>query len=143
MASIKKLNPDNVEYIIVHSTMTNPDIKVTPEAFLQQRKTEGYLDMGFHRLIDRKGKTSKLMSLSTAGAHTPRYSDNAVGVLLVGGKDVYGKAISSYTVEQLVSLQETIKEIQETYPKAKPVGYQELYSGNNPGFSVSSLMENT
>lgn len=115
---------NQIKYIVVHSTLTKPDILLSE---LDQ--------LPYHMIITKGGKQLNLKRVLG--------TDGTIEVALIGGLDKDGNRVDCRTVEQNESLFDKLIKLSQKYPAAKIVSADKLYvySFSNPGFDVQQWLD--
>jgi N-acetylmuramoyl-L-alanine amidase len=143
MAS-KKLNADNVEYIIIHCSETSPAQDIGVTEIDRMHRAKGSFGCGFHYVIRQDGTVEVGRNEGTPGLHTRGYNHCSIGICLVGGIDLDGNPDGNYSESQFCSLEEVLYEMQSAYPNAKIVGHNELDDAEFcPSFNVQEWLQHT
>ncbi len=133
----KKL--EQVNLLIVHATQTSLKWDLEFSDILRQRLAEGLPDIGFHYIVKRSGMLIEGIPTDEVGTHTPRFSDNSIGILMVGGKTTRGKPSDNYTQEQKETLHGLLDELTTTFTNSKIVGSGELLGGTSPHMNLEEM----
>jgi hypothetical protein len=90
----------------------------------------GWLDIGYHWLVDRNGLKFKGRVENREGAHCPGWNDRSVAVCLIGNFD-----FAPPTRDQLDATLELIRDLLTRYPKARVLGHRAamIEAGKDPG----------
>lgn len=136
----KNLDLDSVRFVVIHATRTSPRSTVTLEDVKEKRLKGGFLDIGYHFLITRAGGLQVGVPLPQVGTHTARFSDEAIGVLIEGGKTARGRPADNYTDKQKKELKELIADLLVNSPNAEVIGVGELLGGTSPHFNIKELL---
>ena len=122
-----KLIPEEVEYIVVGSTMTAPDEEFTDKD-------------GMHFYIDRDGVVSTPVADDERGNFLPRYAQNSIVIIIEGGYTDDGTpSAKSYFRNQLLSVQGISQTMLRKYPNAALTMWHELKKGINPVVSAKDI----
>jgi hypothetical protein len=122
-----KLIPEEVEYIVVGSTMTAPDEEFTDKD-------------GMHFYIDRNGVVSTPVEDDERGNFLPRYAQNSIVIIIEGGYTDDGTpSAKSYFRNQLLSVQGISQTMLRKYPNAALTMWHELKKGINPVVSAKDI----
>jgi len=100
-------------------------------------RTYGYLDAGFHYVIDETGHVNACRPDRLIGTGCRPHNGTALSILLTGSPP--------FTDEQLSALRLTLTVMHRTYPAAVITGYRDLpgvRNNDSPGFDVKSWWEN-
>ena len=115
-----------VLYIVVHCTSTRVNQPVTVADIDRWHKARNYTMIGYHWVIYQDGTIHEGRKEKYAGAHVKHYNDHAIGVCYVGGLDEKGHVADTRTPEQKASLWFLLKDLKQSYPKAKIVGHRDF-----------------
>jgi hypothetical protein len=115
-----KLNPDEVLYVVVGSTMTAPDEPFTDED-------------GMHFYINAEGIVTTPVADDERGNFLPRYAHNSIVIIIEGGYTDDGiPSATSYYRNQLMSVEAISKMMLRKYPNAALTMWHQLKKGINP-----------
>ena len=150
---------DSTDFIVVHTALTFPDQEVTAKIIRGWHQRKGWMDIGYHSVINRDGLVEWGRNLPDGGAHVRGFNDRSVGIVLAGGLDHLpddltgvnedkihrakdGKPIGilreNYTVAQWEALLYNVTFFKRLYPDAIVCGHRDLAPGRwCPGFSVA------
>lgn len=124
-----KLKPHEVTRIIITATMSE-DAK-TVDQLQQERRSAGYLDLGFHYFVDRNARVHFGVPSDERGSYFERYGHTSI-VILIDGK-------GDYEPEQLIAVRRIIGTLKREYPFADPTMHYELFLGINPAIDKEEL----
>ena len=123
-----KLNSEEVEYIVVGSTMTAPDEEFTEKD-------------GMHFYIDKDGIVSTPVESDERGNFLPRYAHNSIVIIIEGGYTDDGvPSARSYYRNQLLSTQGIVKTMMRKYPNSALTMWHELKKGINPVITAKDIV---
>ena len=115
-----KLDPDEVLYVVVGSTMTAPDEPFTDED-------------GMHFYINAEGIVTTPVPDDERGNFLPRYAHNSIVIIIEGGYTDDGiPSATSYYKNQLLSVKAISTMMLRKYPHARLTMWHELKKGINP-----------
>lgn len=80
------LKPENIKYIVIHCTDTEPRMSIDVETIRQWHFARGFEDIGYHFLIMPDGIICKGRSLEYVGAHCQGLNRKSIGIAYVGGR---------------------------------------------------------
>jgi|TARA_R100001440_G_scaffold33069_2_gene51949 N-acetyl-anhydromuramyl-L-alanine amidase AmpD len=124
-------------YIVVHCTATKPEMDIDAEWVRKIHRGQGWLDIGYHKVIKRDGTIENGRDINAIGAHVKGYNSQSIGVALVGGVDNDLKAENNYTDEQFSALQMLLLSLSKDFPDAEIVGHYNLDDRKEcPSFDV-------
>ena len=87
-----------VKYLVVHHSHRDIDSKKD----IKKRHLErGWEDIGYHYLINKKGKICKGRKIKYIGAHVKGHNKNSIGICLIGNLDE--KIPTRKQLEQLIN----------------------------------------
>ncbi len=119
-------------YIVVHCSASGPDSDIGVDEIRDWHiNRNGWRDIGYHAVIRRDGQIEFGLHFDEAGAHVKGQNYQSVGVCLVGGLDLTGKASNNFTAVQLESLRWLIAVLARAYPGAEVLGHRDLYPDLN------------
>lgn len=143
MAS-KGLNRNNVEYIVIHCSETPPSADIGVVDIDRQHRKQGSFGCGYHFVIRRDGTLERGRNVETPGLHTRGYNHCSISICLVGGVDMDGNPDDNFSVDQKITLEEALYELQNVYPNAKIVGHNDLDDAEFcPSFDVQEWLLET
>ena len=129
------------DYIVVHCSATPPRKKVNKEYLEKKHRQLGFLEIGYHYVIEVDGQIVSGRDLDQVGMHLKGFNERSIGIVLIGGvsrKDpnIYEK---NFSRKQIESLSDLIQQLREKYPMATVVGHKDLDDTVScPGFNVYS-----
>lgn len=106
-------------------------------------KRRGFVDIGYHWIIDRDGKCLAGRPEGNIGAHTKNHNSKSIGVCLIGG---FGSSVNdqfndNFTQAQEMALRELVADINTRYHIKKISGHNDYDTGKAcPGFRVARSM---
>lgn len=112
--------------IVVHTTATPYRKNYTIGQIRAMHKARGFKDVGYHYVIDQKGKRMVGRPVNNPGAHVRGYNSISVGVSYVGGLGKNGKAQNTMNEAQEKAMIKLLGELQKKYPKALICGHRDL-----------------
>ena len=122
---------NQIKYLVVHSSHTPDDDRLTPEALIQKHKAKGAKHCKHHYLIDRDGTEVKARNITQPGIGTQEFNLESISIGLMG--------TTEYTAAQKRGLRKTLVSLLDVFHKARVVGHDELEAeiGKDcPGFNV-------
>ena len=128
-----KLNPENVDTIVVHTSATKADQDIGAHEIDEWHRDpkkhppNGWSMIGYHAVIRRNGAVEGGRPLDTVGAHVFGHNLHTVSVCMVGGLDANGKPEDNYTPEQYRALGMLLKNWRMVFHNVKDVcGHRDL-----------------
>ena len=109
------LEPDNIQYLVVHCSDTPDDDALTAREIHAMHLGFGWHGVGYHRVIKRDGVIEQGRPDYWVGAHVYGHNEISLGVCLIGR--------TAFTDHQFASLEAVLREWTSQYPKAKVVGH--------------------
>lgn len=94
----------------------------------------GFMDIGYHYLVEKDGSLHKGRAESIHGAHTLGQNKSSIGICLVGNFDKYPP-----NTAQINSLIELIKDIYKRYGNLPIFGHNEFSQKTCPGVKFPML----
>ena len=126
------MESSQIKYLCVHSSHTEDNDKMTPEALIQKHRARGAKACKHHYLIDRDGTEVKARNITMPGIGTEEFNLECISIGLMGTID--------YTKPQLKALRKSLDSLRDVFVKAKVVGHEEIepqVGKDCPGFLVS------
>ena len=122
-----KMRPmKEVLYIVLHCTSTRLSQHWTVEDIDRMHKARGWQMIGYHWYVDQDGEIHQGRPEKYEGAHVRHYNQHAIGVCYEGGIDEKGRYADTRTPAQKAKLYFLLKDLKESYPKAKIVGHRDF-----------------
>jgi N-acetyl-anhydromuramyl-L-alanine amidase AmpD len=136
-------NP-HIQFLILHCSNSLPSQDLSAEDLARQHRSQGCLSIKYHFVIRRDGSVETGRALNQIGLHANKqYNAKSIGICLVGGKGKDGKPEANYTEAQYEALVRVITQLEDTFPQAKVVGWNELSQSPNetcPNFDVQEWL---
>ena len=126
LITMKVLNPQNVQYLVIHCTATNPRQRLTPQMLELMHKAQGWETAGYHYYITTSGKCWQFRNTDQQGAHVLGYNDKSIGIAYEGGCDGLLAPKDTLNADQEAALVALILQLREQFPQARIVGHNEL-----------------
>ena len=124
-----------IDLIVIHCSASPNGREDTAEDIHRWHKEKGWDGIGYHYVIERKGKLVAGRPEYWQGAHASGHNKNSIGVCLIG--------TDKFTIEQWSILENLIRKLSIKYPKAKVKGHNELSGKRCPGFDVQKWKKET
>ena len=139
----KKLDPRNVEKIVVHCSATTADQDYPIEQMKRDHLMRGFADVAYHIYIRRDGLIQKGRPLDVPGAHARGFNHKSIGVCLEGGANKKGKAERNFTDKQYDVLWRVLGQLWLQFPWAETLGHRDLprVVKGCPSFDVREWIE--
>lgn len=121
------LKPEKVRYLVVHCAATPPKINVDAKMIDRWHRERGFLGIGYHYVINRRGFTEPGRNIDTVGAHVEGHNHESIGICLAGGMDAANKVPEdNFTMQQKVALAHLLLTLKTLFPNAEVVGHRDL-----------------
>ena len=134
-----KLVREDVKYIVIGATMTQPD-QDGIKALMRAKNHTTERDLGMHAYIHKDGTRFSPVPPDERSSILPRYGENSIFIILDGGKNAKGERDQgTFTAEQFAQLQTQLKFYSALYPNALIVLWRHLRGGFNPVFSLKDI----
>lgn len=145
-----------VKYLAVHCSATPASQNIGVNDVDRMHRLRGFLRIGYHYVIRRDGTIEKGREDSQVGAHVQDFNSVSLGICLIGGveKDTDVKRNANGAVTKLVaqdnftdaqkdSLEELLKHLKKTYPKAIIQGHRDFpnVAKDCPSFDVKAFVK--
>ena len=114
-----------ISYIVVHCTATLPTAEI---AAIQKywRKILGWMNPGYHYLIDKDGVTHQLLPEDEIANGAKGYNHNAIHVSYIGGVDRHNNSLDTRTPQQKTEMYYLITMLMDKYRGAQLLGHCDL-----------------
>lgn len=122
-----------IKEIVIHSSASPDGREDTAEDIHRWHKEQGWDGIGYHYVIERKGKLSQGRPEYWQGAHASGHNENSLGVCLIGTK--------YFTVDQMSILDNLLRKLKIKYTGVKIIGHNEISSKSCPGFDVQDWLK--
>lgn len=133
-----------IKEIIVHCTATPEGQDVSIESIRRDHKAQGWGDIGYHYVINRKGEVLNGRDVEYAGVHCKGHNQYSIGVAYIGGLEnkpgvPYSKQKpkDTRTLKQKAALLNLLKELRKLYPSAKIIGHRDT----SPDLNGNGIVE--
>lgn len=102
--------------IIVHCTATKPKNKVTADQVREWHIDRGFLECGYHFIVDLDGSVTCTRPLLAVGAHCKGHNHDSVGIAYIGGlADGDGSPMDTRTSRQRFALEVLIRVLAQVF----------------------------
>ena len=128
------LYKSEIKFLIVHCSDTNNDFTV--EDIHKMHLSFGWNGIGYHKVIDQKGKIFNGRPEYWVGAHVKGFNKESLGVCLIGKHDFSNK--------QFKSLEIVLSRWKRIYKDAKILGHKDVVKTSKtcPNFNVTEWTKN-
>jgi len=105
--------------LIIHCSATWPSMKCNADIIRKWHLAKGWLDIGYHYVINRDGSLEQGRPTWAVGAHAEGYNTTSIGVCLVGGcpEGNANAQENNFTPAQWERLERVVASILCTHPK--------------------------
>lgn len=131
------------DYIVVHSSQTVCDPKITINTLDEWHRKRGWLTVGYHFVIECDGTIKIGRGINEVGAHVKDMNANSVSLCMIGGLDKNGNPDDNFNPEQWESLTSLLLVLTSVYPDAKVVGHGDLVDTPCPSFNIPEFWDKT
>jgi N-acetylmuramoyl-L-alanine amidase len=114
--------------IVIHCSASPDGREDTAEDIHNWHKAKGWDGIGYHYVIERKGKLVRGRPDYWQGAHASGHNKDSLGICLIG--------TSKFTVDQFAILDNLLRKLKIKYKGVKIIGHNEISSKQCPGFNV-------
>ena len=127
-----------ISKIIIHCSATLPFQPVSVADIRSWHKERGFIDVGYHYIIDIDGTIHVGRPVDKIGAHCAGYNAHSIGICYIGGLDEQGNPCDTRTSAQISSLRSLIDILRGFYPNVSIHGHNEFSDKACPCFDVKS-----
>jgi len=129
-----------INLIVIHCSASPNGRSVSVDTIRQWHKARGFIDIGYHWVIDIDGTVDEGRGEDRIGAHAEGYNARSIGICLVGGVGGPDKHNpGQYSQTQWDSLKVLLAEIQGRYPGSTVVGHRDLSPDMNHNGHIESV----
>ena len=121
-----------INKIVIHCSVSPNGREDTAEDIHRWHKERGWDGIGYHYVIERKGKLVNGRPEYWQGAHASGHNKNSLGVCLIG--------TDKFTIEQWSILENLVRKLLIKYPQSKIIGHNEVSDKTCPGFDVQKWL---
>ncbi len=121
-----------INKIVIHCSASPNGREDTAEDIHRWHKEKGWDGIGYHYVIERKGKLVNGRPEYWQGAHASGHNENSLGICLIGTDE--------FTIEQWSILDNLLRKLSIKYPLAKVFGHNEISNKTCPGFNVQKWL---
>ncbi len=121
-----------INKIVIHCSASPNGREDTAEDVHRWHKERGWDGIGYHYVIERKGKLVNGRPEYWQGAHASGHNNNSLGICLIGTDE--------FTIEQWSILDNLLRKLNIKYPLAKIIGHNEISNKTCPGFNVQKWL---
>jgi len=124
----------NIKEIIIHCSATPNGREDTAEDIHRWHLARGWDGIGYHYVIEVKGKLVKGRPDYWKGSHAKGHNSNSIGICLIGTDE--------YNLDQWSILDNLLRKLLVNHPNAKIIGHNEISNKTCPGFDVQWWLKN-
>ena len=138
---MKRLEPKNVKYIMLHCSATFPGQQCDAEIINGWHRQRGFDMIGYHYVVHTDGFVEHGRPLYQQGAHCAKGGMNAksIGICYIGGYDADGSTADTRTAAQKEAIQRVIANLRLRFPDATIIGHRDVDAGKAcPCFDVKA-----
>jgi N-acetyl-anhydromuramyl-L-alanine amidase AmpD len=158
LSLVEKLPVSNrkIKMLVIHCADTTAKMDIGAAEIRRwhtdpKPKGNGWKDIGYHFVIRRNGMVELGRDtdgdgdiFEEIGSHVAGYNTNSLGLCMVGGRGVDGRAENNFTEEQWRSLERLCRFIKARYPQITIHGHREFNYGKQcPAFDVQDWLRKT
>ncbi|WNI34732.1 N-acetylmuramoyl-L-alanine amidase [Chryseobacterium sp. SG20098] len=115
----------NINYLVVHCTATQPDVKI--ESIKRYWKENlKWKSPGYHYMIKADGEIVNTLPIDQVSNGVAGWNSQIINISYIGGVDKNNQPKDTRTVEQKASLLKLLKELKSKFPKAKIQGHRDF-----------------
>lgn len=122
-----------INKIVIHCSASPNGREDTAEDIHRWHQDRGFDGIGYHYVIEVKGKLSVGRPEYWQGAHAIWHNENSLGVCLIGTDE--------FNVDQFAILDNLLRKLKIKYPGVKIIGHNEISNKTCPGFDVQKWLK--
>lgn len=128
-----------INEIIVHCSATKPEQGFTAADVRRWHTRErGFVDIGYHFVVETDGSVSVGRPLDRAGAHCLGHNARSVGVCYMGGIGPDGAPADTRTPPQRASLRALLADLARSFPRARIRSHRDFARKACPCFDATA-----
>ena len=124
----------DIKEIIIHCSATPNGREDTAEDIHRWHLARGWDGIGYHYIIEVKGKLVKGRPDYWIGSHAKGHNKNSIGICLIGTDE--------YNLDQWSILDNLLRKLSVEHPNPKIIGHNEISDKTCPGFDVQWWLNN-
>ena len=131
--------------IVIHSSHTKPEVETVEDYLRVYGREMGLLEIGYHYVIERSGRTVCVREPGVLGSHTPGHNWYSIGICLSGGRNQEtGLQEDNFLPVQLRAAAMLVDHLLGTFGELRVVGHTEIQRYRNremrcPEFDMSDF----
>ena len=138
------MNPEDIQYLIVHCSATPPSLDIGRKEIDAWHRRHGWNGIGYHKVIRRDGTVEQGRPEDRHGAHCSGLNSVSLGICLVGGvtekkfgpEENWRLPEANFSDEQYDSLRTLLFKLLERYPGAEVVPHNQFANKACPSFPL-------
>lgn len=132
-------NTRKIDTIIVHCAAVRPDSGVTIDDIKKWHLQRQFRDIGYHFVIDEKGRVWKGRPLEEMGAHCKGHNQHSIGICYIGGLDDQGQSADTRTPVQQLAIKHLIGLLINEFKIYDVLGHRDLSPDVNGDGQITSV----
>ncbi len=124
----------DIKEIIIHCSATPNGREDTAEDIHRWHLARNWDGIGYHYVIEVKGKLVQGRPDYWTGSHAKGHNKNSIGICMIGTDE--------YNLDQWSILDNLLRKLSANYPNAKIIGHNEISNKTCPGFDVQWWLNN-
>jgi N-acetylmuramoyl-L-alanine amidase len=121
-----------IDKIVIHCSATPNGREDTAEDIHQWHTAKGWDGIGYHYIVECKGKLVSGRPEYWKGSHAYGHNANSIGICMIG--------TDRFNIDQWSILENLIRKLKIKYPAAKIMGHNEISKKTCPGFDVQEWL---
>lgn len=135
---------NRIDSIIIHCSATKAGHNLKAKDIDRMHRQRGFLQIGYHYVIDLDGTVEPGRPLTMEGAHcntkgssAESYNRHSVGICYIGGLDKAGKPADTRTFAQKSALADLVQQLCDRYPIIEVLGHRDT----SPDLNDNGIVE--
>lgn len=124
--------------LVVHCSATPAGKPFRAADIDRWHRQQGWEQIGYHYVICLDGSVEPGRPVETPGAHVKGFNAHSIGICLIGGCDMTGKAANTFNARQMDALETLLHGLRGKFPRARILGHRDFPNVHKdcPSFDV-------
>lgn len=120
-----------IKTVVVHCSATPVGRDLGRREIDGWHRAKGWAGIGYHYVIRLDGTLEKGRQDNVVGAHVAGHNAYSIGICVIGGVGLDGRAKDTVTPAQHTALEALLRELRDKYPNTRICGHRDLSPDRN------------